>query len=362
MRLLPAFEHLKQRVQRPGTWGAVILFGALWNLCRWRLVPAANSPGEFLLPFLLGASALILAPLPWQWTGDDRPMATFPRGLVQAVPWNLLMVAALFFLLPLPPADVQPDGSNDPRMTMMMQCMGIAVPPIPVTHLILGAAGLSFAVVAGWVLADRDMERQRAEAAGQAAREAQSRALQARMNPHVLFNTISGLAEMVREDPAAAEEALVKLAELLRGLLNHADQVSTSLAQERILVEHLLAIEQFRLGDRLKTTWKWDTTLETAQVPPLLLQPLVENAIKHGIAPSRGGGELEIGLSGTEAELSLWVANSGVPLNPAAPEGIGLSNLRKRLALMNAPPGRLEIRALAGRTLAELRLPRTAHA
>jgi sensor histidine kinase YesM len=181
------------------------------------------------------------------------------------------------------------------------------------------------------------------------------------MNPHVLFNVISGLAELARENPAATEEALVKLAEVMRRLLEHADRIAAPLAQERALVERLLALEQFRLGERLKVTWVWDPSLEALQVPPLLLQPLVENAIKHGIAPCRLGGELEIGLSGTRESLLLWVANTGSPLEEGRPEGVGLTNLKQRLALMAGEPGSFAIRTSAGRTLAELHIqPREA--
>jgi sensor histidine kinase YesM len=175
------------------------------------------------------------------------------------------------------------------------------------------------------------------------------------MNPHVLFNAISGLAELAREDGAAAEAALVKLAELLRRLLDHAGRMAAPLNEERDLVEGLLAVEQFRLGDRLTVRWVWDANLENLSAPPLLLQPLVENAIKHGIAPHRSGGELEIGLAGTPDEIRIWVANTGLPLKEGSPEGTGLSNLRQRLALMPGEPGRLDMRTENGRTLAELR-------
>jgi sensor histidine kinase YesM len=157
------------------------------------------------------------------------------------------------------------------------------------------------------------------------------------MNPHVLFNAISGLTELVREDAAAAERALVNLSELLRGLLEHGDKISAPLAQERILVEQYLAIEQVRLGQRLQVEWHWDGTLEHHPAPPLLVQPLVENAIKHGIAPQRGGGKLAIHLRGSCGFLELEVANTGVPPDENAPEGLGVRNLRERLKLLGEP-------------------------
>ena len=228
---------------------------------------------------------------------------------------------------------------------------------LPTMHwrvMLPGVASLFFGVLMGRVLADHDRERMRADEALEQARAAQTRALQAQMNPHVLFNAISGLAEMAREDSASTEVALVKLADLLRRLLEHAGHTLVPLAQERALVEDLLVLEQFRLGQRLKVTWDWDSALEQLNVPPLMLQPLVENAIKHGIAPCRAGGELEIGLSGNHEVLRLWVTNTGLPLKEGSPDGIGLANLRQRLVLMQGKPGKLDIRTLEGRTLAEL--------
>jgi hypothetical protein len=349
MRLTAALAHAQERTRRPGTWGAVVLFGGVWDLLRWGAMPGAWESSGLLIPFLLGAATLVLAPLAWQWTGDDRPAAPFGRGLSQALVLNGLFVVLVLTLLPV---------EEHPMMMGRGMRMGHGPFPVPPWQLriwILGLASLVFGVLMGRVLADRDAERLRAEEAERQAREAQTRALQAQMNPHVLFNAISGLAELAREDAASTETALVKLAELLRRLLEHAGCLAAPLSQERRLVEGLLALEQFRLGDRLKAAWVWDASLEGVLAPPLLLQPLVENAIKHGIARNRAGGELEIGLSGTSEEVRLWVSNTGLPFKSGSPEGMGLSNLRQRLALMRGEPGRLEIRTENGRTLAELR-------
>jgi signal transduction histidine kinase len=351
MRFPTALAHAQERIRRPSTWGAVVLFGVVWDLLRWGAMPGGWDPGGFLLPVLLGAALLVLAPLPWQWTTDDRPLAPFPSGLFQALLLNTLLVVLAFALLPV---EDHPMSMGRGRGMMRMHPGPFSIPPWQLRLWILGLASLTFGVVMGRILADRDAERLRAEAAEAQAREAQTRALQAQMNPHVLFNAISGLAELAREDGAAAEAALVRLAELLRRLLDHAGRAAAPLSQERDLVEGLLALEQFRLGDRLTVRWIWDTSLTDLAAPPLLLQPLVENAIKHGIAPNRAGGELEIGLAGTREELRIWVANTGLPFREGSPEGMGLSNLRQRLSLMPGAPGRLDIRTEAGRTVAEL--------
>jgi len=347
MRLQTGLTFARDRIRRLETWGGILVFAWLWDLMRPGIRGGGRLEGGFPVAFLLGALLLLLAPLPWQWTGDDRPAAGLARGLLQALAWNLALVAGALALLPAPWREGMPRG------------MMAGPPPFhpgPVRFLVLGLATVAFGTLLGRILADRDGQRLRADQAERLARAAQTRALQAQMNPHVLFNVISGLAELAREDPAATEEALVRLAELMRRLLEHAGASAAPLAQERDLVERLLALEQFRLGDRLRVTWAWDRSLETLAVPPLLLQPLVENAIKHGIAPCRAGGELEIGLSGTPEALLLRVANTGAGFREGSPDGVGLANLRQRLALMPGAPGAFALRAEAGRTLAELRI------
>jgi len=353
MRLPAALKLAKDRSRRLETWGGVLVFAWLWDLLRpgFRGGPEGHPPSGFPVAVLLGALLLVLAPLPWQWTGDPRRAAGFARGLLQALAWNLALVAGVLSLLPFP--------GRDGMMGHGMMEGPMPFHPGPLRLFILGLATVAFGALLGRILADRDGERLRADEAERTARAAQTRALQAQMNPHVLFNVISGLAELARENPVATEEALVRLAELMRRLLEHAGASAAPLAQERALVERLLALEQFRLGDRLKVTWAWDRSLEALPVPPLLLQPLVENAIKHGIAPCRAGGELEVGLSGTPEALRLWVANTGSALRPDRPDGVGLANLRQRLALLPGAPGRFSIRAEEGRTLAELRLQPT---
>lgn len=112
-----------------------------------------------------------------------------------------------------------------------------------------------------------------------------------------------------------------------------------------------------RLGSRLKVSWDWPSRLDELELPPLLVQPLVENAVKHGLAPRAAGGELRL-EAGLEAGgiLRILVANTGLPWNPSAPDGTGLSNLKARLALLD-PAGSLTLRSEGPWTRAELRLP-----
>ena len=348
MKTHQVMDSVSSRLRRPSTWGVVVVFGCLWNGLRWLAGPEILSAGEFLLPFAFGILLLGLAAAPWQWTGDNEAMASLSRGLAQALPWNALLLLVLILLLPEHTGGGRGGrGGANP--------LGL-FPNLPPRLLILLVACGAFGMLSGWILADRDQEALRADTQARLARKAQTRALQGQMNPHVLFNTLSGLAELAREDGVATERALVTLAGLLRNLMHHSALTSVTLDDERGLVEGFLSLERIRLGERLAVIWDWDARLEDTEVPPLLLQPLVENAIKHGIAPWREGGELTIGLSGTPDRLRLWVSNTGRSLGPNEVTGTGLNNLRQRLALLEGFQSHLDLRTEGGRTTAELLL------
>ena len=381
MRTPRLLASLRARVRRPGTWVAVATAGLLWNLLRLGAAPGSWTGSDLLSAGLIGIVLVLASPVPWQWTGDGQSLSPFRRGLLQSLVINLAAVWMVWALLPPVGMAMGPErmggGGMMGRGMMGRGMMGrrgmmmaetawgpFLLNPMQARLGILALATLLTGVLLGRALAGQEGERIRAEEAERAGREAQSRALQAQMNPHILFNTISGLAELSHAESPRTETALVSLAELLRRLLAHADRTAAPLAQEREIVERLLELERFRLGDRLQVDWAWDGSLEALLAPPLLLQPLVENAIKHGIAPDRAGGRLEIGLAGSKGFLHLWVANTGRPFREGSPEGTGLSNLRKRLALMEGTPGKLQVRAEGGRTLAEvwIRLEEAGHA
>jgi two-component system sensor histidine kinase AlgZ len=154
------------------------------------------------------------------------------------------------------------------------------------------------------------------------------------LSPHFLFNALSAFAELGREDWPATEKGLLSLSSIYRRLLDLSEGAQASLGQERILIEDLLGIESIRLGDRLRTRWSWDDTLNSIQTPPLLLLPLVENAVKHGLKGSKAGGEIVISSTRDSAGIHLEVSNTGpwvAPLDNSS--GVGLRNLRARLQL-----------------------------
>jgi len=166
--------------------------------------------------------------------------------------------------------------------------------------------------------------------------------LQSRIRPHFLFNTLNSAIALVQVDPARAESVLEDLAELFRVALADAS-ASVTLAEEIDLARRYLAIEQIRFGKRLRIVWHLDPEANSAKVPPLLLQPLVENAVRHGVEPNDEGGELEVRTLRRGAEVEIRIANSvGAPARTAG-HGLALRNVRQRLKLMHDVAARFDI-------------------
>jgi sensor histidine kinase YesM len=217
------------------------------------------------------------------------------------------------------------------------------------------------------LFAQRAYERQRqAEQLQARLTETQLDALRAQLDPHFLFNALNSIAETIHRDPAAADRMLVGLGELLRSSLERRDTRVVPLEEELRLLRHYLQIEQVRLGDRLDVQWDVAPGLADALVPPLLLQPLAENAIRHAIATKIAPGRLEVRAWADRDGLWLAIRDDGGAQASAAPirHGVGLSNIRARLALLYGEDHALELERLPdGGTDARVRLPlrRDAH-
>ncbi|RYF84188.1 MAG: sensor histidine kinase [Comamonadaceae bacterium] len=171
-----------------------------------------------------------------------------------------------------------------------------------------------------------------------AATTARLEELQQRIRPHFLFNTLNSAIALVRHEPAKAETLLEDLSELFRSALADPDEAVT-LADEIALAERYLAIEQIRFGERLRIRWSLDPAAASARLPKLLLQPLVENAVKHGVEPSPKGAKLRIRTERRGNRVVIEVLNTLPPLLWAdAPlprgHGIALANVRDRLRLL----------------------------
>ena len=187
-----------------------------------------------------------------------------------------------------------------------------------------------------------DQAASAAAARGEAA-AAQLRALQARMNPHVLFNSLNTVASLVRTDPPAAERAVEDLADVLRQTLSRSAEGVGTVDQEIAYVRACLAVEQPRWGDRLQVTWDVDPVALGRPVPPLVLQPLVENALKHGIGSRMDGGAVHIRVTPLDSRTILEVSDDGEGFPRGYAERTGLGNLRERLAALYGAEASLEI-------------------
>ena len=177
------------------------------------------------------------------------------------------------------------------------------------------------------------------------ARDAELRALRAQIDPHFLFNSLNSISALTASDPGAAREMTLRLAEFLRLSLEYGSQDSITLDQELSLAMRFLEIEQVRFGKRLGITTSIEDRARSCHILPLLLQPLVENAVRHGIAELIGGGTVEISARMEGNHVRIVVANPiDLEIRRASRNGIGLENVRQRIAKMYGQEGRLDAR------------------
>ncbi len=281
--------------------GANLLFavGALARASRWEAWPEQLLDTVSIAePHLLIELALLVTAAPWLGRISYRAAVGAVLGLTVAV--GLVTELLLGGLLPLPPGSA-------PR------------------HAVLGLA------VAGALLFYLHL---RAKALSPSINEARLQALQARIRPHFLFNSINAVLSLIRADPQRAETALEDMADLFRVLMSD-NRHLVPLADEVALCRQYLALEHLRLGDRLRVEWHLNSMPGDALVPPLLLQPLLENAVYHGIEPMTAPGAVSINIFSRDGQVH------AILRNPYRAEGgrhhagnkMALGNVRERLAL-----------------------------
>jgi hypothetical protein len=187
---------------------------------------------------------------------------------------------------------------------------------------------------------------------------ARSEAQKMQLQPHFLFNTLNMIAELVHEEPDKADAMLISLSGLLRLTIETAGEQELPLRRELEFIERYLTIMHARFEDRLKFQLGIDPATHAALVPTFLLQPLVENAVEHGLGPRMAGGLISIRARRVGDLLHLCVADNGVGLNgiKRGPEGLGLGNTRNRLREMYGEAGRLELQDTGG-LIVEISLP-----
>jgi sensor histidine kinase YesM len=227
--------------------------------------------------------------------------------------------------------------------------------------LFAGGIGLLVAVLAHYMAAAFEQAREAELAILESrilAREAEMSFLRAQLDPHFLFNSLNSLAALTGSDAPAARRMCFLLADFFRGTLKLGERQSIALAEELQLVETFLAIEQVRFGERLRRRFEVEEDTLQAPIPALLLQPLVENAVHHGIARMLEGGEIRLGVRRRGGHLELLVENPCDPEQPSpAGGGLGLTNVRRRLGTTFGPRARLSVEALPDRFRVQLLLP-----
>jgi signal transduction histidine kinase len=209
-------------------------------------------------------------------------------------------------------------------------------------------------------MAEKLHEKEVAEARTQKLlAEARLQSLEARIQPHFLFNTLNSISSLIVVNPARAEQMVSRLATLLRASLDNSNQPLIPLRQELALVESYMEIEKARFGDKLRGSVQVPAGLQDTQVPPMSVQALVENAVKHGITPQSGGGEVQVTASAENGNLRIEVRDTGPGFELAAIRaGHGLDNLVGRLDALFGAKARLNVFRREGYSVIEMVLPR----
>jgi sensor histidine kinase YesM len=326
----------------------------IWGLVAWFVIAIAyvipmleTRPGASLLSALVSSFShwlmpAILSPVIWRWTAR--------------VPWPT-KTPVRFTVLHLVSAAVFTSVWFSFDFLMISWAIGLTaalalVKTFQGFQLIDGAFFYFMIAAASYVV--RVATRLRAEEARAAQAEAlqmraELSALRGQLNPHFLFNTLHTLTALVRRDPATAESALERFGDMLRYVLDvkRSQREDVTLGDELDFVRTYLTLEHLRLGDRLRVTESIDPDALEMVLPSLTLQPLVENAIKYGIAPRAAGGTLAIRAAFTpDGALDLEVADDGPGAHPGimeSPKGVGLRAVRQRIETRYAGRGAFNV-------------------
>jgi two-component system, LytTR family, sensor histidine kinase AlgZ len=190
------------------------------------------------------------------------------------------------------------------------------------------------------------------------ARDAELKALKAQVNPHFLFNSLNSISALTSVNPEKAREMCILLAEFLRMTLGLGEKASVPLSEELTLLHRYLAIEKVRFGPRLQMEEEIEEGSKAVQMPPLLLQPLIENAVTHGIAHLPEGGLVRLSSAGQNGRVALSVENSFDPeVTAASRGGLGLRNVRQRLEARYGKEASMRVSAENGKFRVELSFP-----
>ncbi len=279
----------------------------------------------------IGLSIYAFAMLLTRLFGTARALG---KALLIAVPLGCLLGIALGSLI-----------TGDGLLASAHGRVGILVAPVLLALLI--GSGASYYFYSLSLLSERQALLKQAELARALVRqrlgEAQLKMLQAQIEPHFLFNTLSNVISLIDERPQDARRMLVDLTQLLRRSLLRARADSLPLAEEMSDIHAYLDIQKHRMGPRLRYWIEVDPELESTRIAPYLVQPLVENAIRHGLEPQIDGGELRISARRRGEQLLIEVADTGRGLRSDQAPGVALANIRARLSAMYGTRGELSL-------------------
>ncbi len=302
--------------------------------------------------FCIGLPAWLLtervAPVLWKKSAYLRMpglIAIFASmALVGSVAANLIFLAIGW----QDRATLWPEFSFGLRIAVIMTVgLGVGITLFEVMQVRLDAATEE--------LRTRQLEEERAR---QLITQARLSSLESRIHPHFLFNTLNSITALIREDPRTAERTVERLAALLRYSLDNNARGLVPLSHELHVVEDYLEIERTRFGDRLRFTLDVAPDVADLDVPPLALQTLVENSIKHAVAPNRHGGEIAVTARIVAGSLLVEVSDDGPGFERASlQQGHGLDNLQERLMALFAGEARLDIARRGGRMVVGVSIP-----
>lgn len=296
----------------------------------------------------LGATHVYrLAVRRWRWA-DRSLWHLAPRVLLASVCIGALLTGLLYAISWLLQPYAPPDKDPFKAVHLLISTFNIAV-------VVFIWSLIYFGVHAVWDHRKAEINTWKLKAQVEATK---LKALKLQLNPHFLFNSLNSVRALIVENPERAQDMVTRLARLLRTTLQAGDTATCPLREELRTVRVYLELEAVRLEERLRYTIDVDDTLGDCPVPFLLIQTLVENGIKHGIAQHPSGGVIAVAAERTEETLVLRVDNTGHLDEEALQHGVGLQNARERLHLLFGDDAALSLRALNATTVrAEVRLP-----
>jgi LytS/YehU family sensor histidine kinase len=304
-------------------------FFAVGGRISWLESLAVTIPTVFVLSFFClfpyySCRALPLGSASIRWATVSHALpAMFFSGIVLAVTHAVLMMLDRVF------------PTLRSRFGVLMPALAVMV---FLTYLLSTALHYVFQAV------------ERSKQAEVLSREAQLKALKAQVNPHFLFNSLNSISALTTIDPSRAREMCVRLSDFLRSSLRLGERASITFGEELALAQTYLNVEQIRFGNRLQLVEEVDAVCSRCEVPPLVIQPLIENAIKHGVATLVSGGQVVIGAKLTGDKMRVTIENDFDPDAPVTSKsGFGIANVRNRLQARYGASAALEADARENR-------------